>query len=350
MKKIISLLFALLLFAFYTVSAQEASCCAAAVFQPAPIGIMGSHLHGQGEFMAGYRYMPMWMSGNHSGTDQILDQTVLETYMAVPTRMQMHMHMLEIMYAPTDWLTLMVMGNFRHSTMDMRNRMDLEFSTASAGIGDLTLSGLIRVINSDRHSIHANAGLSIPTGSIRQRDDTPFATDMKLPYVMQLGSGSVDPFAGFTYHGTAGRFYWGVQPIALFRFMENSEGYTLGNRTLINGWGGVSASEFLAFTARVEIDQTGKITGADPALNPMMSPPANSANSGKDQLNLYAGISGKVSKGPLKGLMFGLEAGYPMYQKMNGIQMDQRFQLVAGIQYAFGKKACSDHPEAGVGE
>ena len=45
----------------------------------APIGVMGDHLHGQGEWMFSYRYMQMRMEDNLSGSAEISPDTIVTT-------------------------------------------------------------------------------------------------------------------------------------------------------------------------------------------------------------------------------------------------------------------------------
>ena len=75
----------------------------------APIGVMGDHTHGAGEWMLSYRYARMHMDGNRDGTDRLgLGEILLPapgTYMAAPTEMDMQMHMFGLMVAPFDWIS-----------------------------------------------------------------------------------------------------------------------------------------------------------------------------------------------------------------------------------------------------
>ena len=64
-----------------------------------------------GEFMIGYRYMYS-RSGSTilNGDDEASDaQFAAAGYSAAPSEMTMQMHMLDLMYAPRDWLSFMVM-------------------------------------------------------------------------------------------------------------------------------------------------------------------------------------------------------------------------------------------------
>ena len=108
----------------------------------APLGVMGDHTHGKGEVMVSYRYMLMDMDGNRDGTDSLSNAEVLQDFPVTPTNMTMEMHMLGIMYAPSDNLTLMTMIPYVFNNMDHVTRMGVEFTTESDGFGDIQLGGL----------------------------------------------------------------------------------------------------------------------------------------------------------------------------------------------------------------
>ena len=94
----------------------------------APIGVMGDHLHPEGEWMVSYRYKRMEMEGNRIGTDDVSPEEIVTTIAnpnappptlrVVPTEMSMDMHMVGLMYGATDWLTLMAMGMYTQKEMD----------------------------------------------------------------------------------------------------------------------------------------------------------------------------------------------------------------------------------------
>ena len=76
--------------------------------------------------MVGYRYMYSRQDGDTlRGTDAVSDAAILANRVASPDQltsvdMDMHMHMLDIMYAPTDWLNLMLMPQFVDMDMTLR--------------------------------------------------------------------------------------------------------------------------------------------------------------------------------------------------------------------------------------
>lgn len=304
----------------------------------APISIMGDHYHKKGEFMFSYRFMPMWMDGNLQSTDDISNEDIYQNFMVAPQKMTMNMHMLGLMYAPSDRFTLMVMGNYISNSMDLRTGMGVDFTTESGGLGDVTVSSLIKIMNSNRQSLHANVGISIPTGDIDQRDATPMMNDAQLAYPMQLGSGTWDPSLVLTYLGQSDKLSWGAQSKYKFRLGENSENYTFGNRFDIVGWGAIKVSDYFSFSTSLSYFDTQKIDGVDADLNPMMMPLFNTANSGRSQLDVGIGTNFFIPKGSLKDLRIGAEIKIPAYQKVNGIQMKNTLMATFGIQYTIGHK------------
>lgn len=300
----------------------------------APISIMGDHYHHKGEVMFSYRYMSMWMDGNLSSSDNIDDAAIFQNYMVSPQKMQMSMHMLGLMYGLSDNLTLMAMASYISNTMDLKTKMGADFTTESSGLGDLSLSGLIKIINKNRQSLHTTLGLSIPTGNIDQRDNTPMMDNAQLAYPMQLGSGTIDPFLGFTYLGQSNVVSWGLQTQYKLRLGENSANYSLGNQFDLLGWGAAKVSDYLSFSTSLTYKNVGKIDGADVDMNPMMMPLFNVQNSGRSQVELGIGSNFLIPSGSLKNLRFAVEVKSPLMQDVNGIQMKNKLIAILGVQYA----------------
>jgi len=308
----------------------------------APIGVMGDHLHAKGGFMVSLRYMNMQMKGNKSGSASIDDATIYNSYMVAPQKMSMNMYMLGVMYAPSNKLTLMLMQNFVKNDMDLMMRMMgnpmpmfTKFSTLSSGLGDLKLGGLYSVYAKGNNSIHLNASVSIPVGSSTERDDTPMMANAKLPYRMQLGSGTYDVILGATFKGNTATISWGVQPMFLFRTGTNDSGYTFGNNQKLNIWGAYKIANSISLSARVLGINEQKIAGVDSMLNPMMVPTANTTNYGGKRVNSYLGCNISFPKTSfLKDVRLGVEAGLPIYENYNGVQMDEGLTCNLGLKYS----------------
>ncbi len=65
------------------------------------VNIQESHIHKEGEWMVGYRYMYMSMAGNLDGENSISQRDILKKYAMTPLSMDMEMHMGSLMYAPS---------------------------------------------------------------------------------------------------------------------------------------------------------------------------------------------------------------------------------------------------------
>ena len=318
----------------------------------APIGVMGDHMHEKGEWMVSYRYMRMHMEDNRDGTDDLSTAEILATpnifgmpanLRVIPEEMTTDMHMVGAMYAPTDWITLMAMGHYidremDHSTYNMAGTKIGEFKTTASGWGDTRIGGLIRLHQDQTHHIHLNAGLSLPTGSIKERDDVLAPTGMtptlRLPYAMQLGSGTYDLLPGVTYTGTSDKWGWGTQYNATLRLGENSQSYTLGNKHQISAWGSYSWRPSLSTSLRVTAETEEEIDGRDSQIAAPVQT-ANPENYGGERISTSLGLNYVVPTGTLAGHRLSVEATLPVYQDLNGPQMKRDNAVVLGWSKSF---------------
>ena len=307
----------------------------------APISVMGDHLHKKGEFMLSYRFMQMKMEGNLSSSESISNADIYQNYMVAPQAMHMKMHMLGFMFAPSNKLTLMLMFNFLNNDMDLKTKIGVDFTTKSSGLSDLKLGCLLKLWNKNKQTLHANFGLSLPTGNIDQRDDSPMMANSPLAYSMQLGSGTVDTFLGGTYLGQENKSSWGIQSVFNFKLTENTEGYTRGNRFDFISWYSLKLTQNISVSSSLNYSNITKIKGKDRDLNPMTMPLFNVLNSGRTQFDLGLGTNLYFPK--LKGIRFSAEVKKPLSQSISGIQMKNKLCAVFGVQYAFANK--SEAPE-----
>jgi len=306
----------------------------------APIGVMDDHVHARGELMLSYRFMHMRMDGNRDGTKHLSPGDVLARgFLATPLDMDVGMHMLGAMYAPLDQLTLMLMLPYIEKSMDHLNAMGLKFRTESDGIGDLQLSGLLRVWENDRHHFHLNAGFGFPTGSIDQKDFVPVPMmglqRQRLPYPMQLGSGSFSVLPGLTYTGKTARWSWGAQALGTVYLDTNAHHYRLGNRFAGTAWLQRSWLKWLSTSARLKGSVWGNYAGADPGLNPALVPTADPNRRGGSEIDLAPGVNLVVPLGPLGEQRIAIEALLPVYRNLDGPQLENDWTLIVGWQKAW---------------
>lgn len=303
----------------------------------APIGVMGDHTHSAGEIMFTYRFMLMDMDGNRIGTKKVSNQRVLRDFMVTPTDMQTQMHMFSLMYAPTDYITLMGMLPYVKKEMNHLTRMGTRFKTETEGLGDIKFAGLIKIFDNYSQRVHITAGLSLPTGSIDKKDRTPAGPNQQLPYPMQLGSGTWDLLPAVTYLGQYKAVSWGSQISGVIRLGENDRDYTLGDQFDATAWGAWDWFNWVSTSYRLDWSSWGNIDGADPALNPAVVPTADPKLRGGDRLDMLFGLNFLVAEGPrfIQGQRLAVEFGFPVFQDLNGPQLESDWVLWLGWQYAF---------------
>ena len=326
----------------------------------APIDVMGEHMHEKGEWMFSYRFKHMKMDGNRDGTDDLSPEEIATseanrfagvagqppTLRVVPTEMSMNMHMFGVMYAPTDWLTLMGMGMWMEKDMDhvtfaggMGTTRLGTFETQSEGWGDTKLSALIRGYRDDTHNVHFNLGVSIPTGSIKETGVVLAPNGMRprlrLPYAMQLGTGTYDLLPGVTYNGVRNDWSWGAQYSAEIRLEdENSQGYSWGDRHSVTTWGAYEWAPWISTSLRLEGSTQGDIDGIDPnIIAPVQT--ADPENYGGKRVEAAFGVNLLSTSGLLKGNRLAFEAAAPIYEDLNGPQMKRDYTVTLGWQKAF---------------
>ena len=305
----------------------------------APIGVKGDHVHARGEIMFSYRPMIMDMDGNRDGTNRLSTADVFARgYVVSPLEMTMEMHMFGAMYAWTDSTTLMAMVPYVRLSMDHLTGMGGRFTTRSKGIGDVKLTGLHTLWESGVHRVHGNLGASLPTGSIDERDETPMSggAEVQLPYPMQLGSGTFDLLPGITYSGHTEDWSWGAQLGGTIRLGENTNDYRLGDRLETTGWVTKLFDNDTGISLRLAGADWGNIDGADSELNPMMVsivPTADPNLRGGTRVDALAGLSWFPSAGWAEGHRLSLEFGVPVYQDLDGPQLETDTILSIGWQY-----------------
>ena len=323
----------------------------------APIGVMADHRHKQGEWMLSYRYMYMDMSGNRDGTDGISPDDIVSTVAnpfgtpptlrVVPTDMPMQMHMVGGMYGLSDRITLMAMGMYTSLEMDhityqgMAGTTQLgNFTTETNGIGDTTIGAIIGLDDGsyEHRQINLGLALSLPTGSITETDQilTPMGTTPtpRLPYPMQLGSGSFDLKPSLTGFSRIGKWNYGAQASAVIRLDDNDEGYTLGDRFEATSWLAYEAQPWISVSGRLKAASIGQIDGDDAAIRAPVQT-ADPDNHGGETLEALFGVNLAGQTGWQKGHRIAAEIGLPLYRDLNGPQLETDLTFTLGWQKAF---------------
>lgn len=323
-----------------------------------PAGLMFGHmLDRAGDFMVGYRFMYSRMAGkmlhgSHAASDPlIVAEGCSETRLCrfAPTYMDMKMHMLDIMYAPTDWLNLMVMPRFMDMEMNLRELEGrpppdptVHEHTGIAGhatglIGDTGIASLIKLYEASGHSVHLGLGVNAPTGKSDLQLRRVFQIDGgAIHFGMQLGSGTWDFIPSLTYTGDHNRWSWGAQVSGVKRMeKENDSGYRLGDIFQATTWGGFNLTRWLTAGVRGLYTWQDSIHGDFDIFNARIGPMDFPANSGGEFWNIGLGINVSIPGGRFKGHHLGFEWLQPVHTDVNGFQLDRKGALTASWSYQF---------------
>ncbi|WP_207001647.1 transporter [Trinickia mobilis] len=329
----------------------------------APAGMMYDHMHKKGEWMFGYNFSTSSTGGDvMNGGNAVSDEALAAAgYMMKPTSMRMNMHMLHLMYAPTDWFNVMLMPMYMDMPMTMKMVPGAggghgggggghggghgpmlaggmggmgggEMSHSTSGIGDTVAAGLFQLYDDGRHHVHAGLGISIPTGSVSLKNPN----GSFVHYGMQLGTGTWDVIPSVTYTGHANRWSWGAQALAQVAMQSrNKSGFRFGNKFEANAWGGYRLTNWLSASARLNYTAQGTIQGAYNGPSHQMSPDDVQSNYGGRVLKAGVGLNAVVGSGPLKGNRVGVEYVKPITQSLNGYQLEQQDALYVNWSMAF---------------
>jgi hypothetical protein len=326
-----------------------------------PVGVMFDHMLSKNGFMVGYRYMYSSQGGDMlHGSNLVSDQAIVaggcgpNPCFVKPNSMEMHMHMLDIMYAPTDWLSLMVMPQFMDMSMTMRRLNGappdseapddgvhiphhVENGHETGGISDMGVYALVKLFDAGHHHMHMGLGLSIPFGDV----DVELRRNHKVDgglihYGMQLGSGTLDFKPSLTYTGNYDSWSWGAQLSGTKRLEDNGEtSFAFGDIFQTTAWGGYGLTNWLTATLRGVYTIQGAVQGEFNQFIDKLGPMDYPANYGGRFWDVGFGLNATVPGGDLAGNTLGVEWLQPVSTDFNGYQLDRDGTLSATWHYAF---------------
>jgi hypothetical protein len=310
-----------------------------------PIGVFGEAVHHSGEVKLSYRLQVGNQQGLQEGRTEIQPSQIEDDYSggSIPLSLRSYAHVIELTWKPAESVTLFVTLPFYERTLDQFVvSTGQRYSVSVRGFGDVILNGLYRVFADEVHRVHLNLGLSLPSGSTNETAEAPAGLDgvtegtlQRLPYPMQLGSGTLALRPGFTYNGLYQKTFWGGQILGILQAGTNSEGYKPGNEYSLTGWVGRRWKPWLRTSFRMKWQQWFNPTGADDQMNPALSPLANPGFQAGQRVDALFGVDFYVQEGRLRGSRISIEAGLPAFQDLEGPQLRTDWLLTAGLQYAF---------------
>lgn len=322
---------------------------------PAPVGVFGADMPGQGKFVLSLSPSFARSQGNLIGVNPVSAQYIIDNVKSaetpagdhllrmVPKSLSVDSQAIGVAYGLRSDVTLSVSTTLVEKSVDMQTFAGLSGSRSlgysvgrTSGFGDTAVAGVVRVYQDPINRVNVNFGLSLPTGSTT--DDitllTPSGTSPAKRgfYAMQPGSGTVDAMPGVAYSGVLGAWSWGLSYRGRLPFDRNSQGWSYGDLQEVNAWSGYTWTPGLETTLRLNGAAQGAIAGRDPLIvgygqscDPLFY--------GGRQVSLFGGV---VVSGRFLGLnatQLGVEAGAPLYQQLNGPQLARDWQVSLSLRY-----------------
>jgi hypothetical protein len=275
----------------------------------------------------------MRMVGLRKNTSSRSVNDALKEYMMVPRKMDMTMGNLSVGYAFSDRFFAGIMGMYANKDMSMHNRAGKKSRMQSQGAGDTMIITKTLLYADDllipTNQVSLLLGLSLPTGSIDQDERGGL-----LPYSMQLGSGTFDPFLGILYEGSRTPFWWGSNISYLARVHENYKSYNLGDQIRFDFYGMYQMRYDLVGELQINGKYVGDIEGqareieqggtghimTNPDL-PFASNLFDPDNYGGTTIELTAGIQWQ----PFNNHILNVQFAFPLFQNLNGTQLEKDF-------------------------
>lgn len=297
----------------------------------APIGVMRDHMHKKGEIMLSYRLSYMKMRGLARGdSNSDANSAFASGYMSAPTEMTMKMDMLSAMYGLTDDVTLSAMIGAVKKDMHHQHKMNGRFDRESEGFSDVKISSSYRFFKKKDSAAQFNFGLSLPTGSIDEN-----YSGNRLPYPMQIGSGSYELLPGLSFTSLENGFSYGGQINGVFRLDSNKHGYKLGDSYSSTAWLAKPLGHRISLSTRLKFTKTEAIKGQDATLNPNMIATADASLQERESLDAFLGANYIFTGNFLKGHRLAIEYGMPLYQRFKGLALKDDYRLTVGWQKTF---------------
>ncbi|MEO1882370.1 MAG: DUF3570 domain-containing protein [Methyloprofundus sp.] len=323
-----------------------------------PAGLRFAHMMPQADsWMIGYQFMyGATGDGMRHGKNPARDLDVVQNGCSdalpcrfTPSDMNMTMSMLNIMYAPTDWLNLMLMPQFVSKSMHIRElegrpppSLDVHEHTGiggheTGGVGDTLFGALVDIWNQPGHEVHMGLMFSAPTGAVDLEFRRIARTDGGLIHFgMQLGSGTWDFLPSVTYNGMYADWSWGAQLSGTVRMQEeNRSGYRLGNIFQATTWGNYNITPWLSASLRGVYTWQDSIHGDYNGFNAGAGPMDYPDNYGGSFWDVGFGLTARVVKGDLVGNSVSFEWLQPAGDDFKGYQLARDGALSVTWNFSF---------------
>jgi hypothetical protein len=297
----------------------------------APVGVPYGHLLIAGEVTIGYRYDFAHFSHLRQDTERVGAGAALGLgYQLEPESMNAHRHVVELMYATTDQITVLAELPYVHRSMTSGRSVGPATDRTVSGFGDLRLGALLEVLNHGSRRAHFNLLVGIPTGPAAERDEQG-----ALAYAQQPGAGTVHVRPTLTFTEQETHKSWGAQLGGALFLGESGEGHTMGNRLDMTAWGAWRVLSWASVSGRVAGEFWGDVQHSVAEFP--ATPAAEPGFTGGQRVDLLAGANLQAAAGVFQGHRLFFEVGLPVHQKLDGPQLGMSWRGEMGWRWAVGQ-------------
>ena len=202
---------------------------------------------------------------------------------------------------------------------------------ATEGLGDTSITALYKFWSRDNLSAHAGLGVGLPTADVEERMGGAFQ-----PYGMQLGNGVWDLRPSLTYLGRTDRWSWGTQASARINLEdENDAGFAYGDEYGATVWGARKVAEAVSLSGRLRYAHQDSIGGRYSGDQAHNAPPFGEGNYGGDVVEAGIGANFVGTSGFIRGHRLAVEVLAPVYEDLNGVQLQREYSVIVGWQKGF---------------
>lgn len=286
------------------------------------------HFHeSDSKFNIDYTYSETGMTGNRDGSHKIsTDDILAQGYMMAPKEMRSRTHTISANYQFMPAFGLGVVVPYHLKRMTHTDGMMMDEDMKSEGLGDVKIIAHSEIAK----GFSAHYGVSLPTGSTKEKYHGE-----KLEYMMQNGSGTYDPILKLSYETAPTDWQFGADAGTILRFGKNSQGYRLGNEYDASIWARRNINPNLSITAGLEGSKWENIKGEDDDLDPMMNPANDPNKHGGEKIDFVVGFDAGLFPQTVEGVKLGAELGIPIYQRLDGPQLESDYHLMVRLRKEF---------------
>jgi len=312
----------------------------------------GNALNGGKPWFLQYAYRSLEIGGYQHGTNRLNLEEVsfspgsartASNYPVVPTLITQNIHAFSTGYRFSESFSVSVSVPLIEQDTDHYSIVPgfSEFNIATDGIGDIALNGSFILPSSGSHIYTVNVGVSLPTGSIDETGDTPRngpGTFERLPYTMQLGSGTYDLLLSTSFSNSGQVIDYGGSLNSIIRQGTNDNDYRLGNNYALRGWATYRWNQRFQPGVAVSFRHTDDIQGMDLGLTvpgPFPFPASITDPDNFGGKKAKVGFNARICVQESCDLSFLFEINKPFYQDLNGIQVREKTEIALSAKFSF---------------